>query len=213
MSSALLRKGFGALERQVLEQELTRSASACLKSISPRIARAVMSATSAFLPTSSASSSMNSPFMNVESTSMHTRRLLRRKMSSRCTARSTPSSLPRASSLPRKRRELGGARRRAGGQIDDQLEPVELGVAERADLADVHRALGHEAGDLGRRAAVVERPEHGHGERGRRLELGVRLPCGTGLTSSRRPRSARRTGSCGARSKCGGMSTMADSMR
>ena len=51
----------------------TRSCSDAAKSISPRIARSVISVTSTSEPACAASSSTTSPVMNVESTSMTTR--------------------------------------------------------------------------------------------------------------------------------------------
>ena len=60
--------------------------------------------------------------------------------------------------------ELARAEHRARRQIDDQLQTVQVVIAERADLADIHGALGHEVGDRRGGDAVAQRAEHGDAE-------------------------------------------------
>ena len=68
----------------------TRSVKLSRKSISPRIARSVMARTCAPTPARSASSSITSVSMSVESMSKQISLRLRRKMSSRWNEMSTP---------------------------------------------------------------------------------------------------------------------------
>ena len=78
---------------------LARSDSA--KSSSPRIAAAVISSTLALVPVWSASISITSPVISVESTSNTISRFARRAMPTRSTAMSTPATAPTSTTADR----------------------------------------------------------------------------------------------------------------
>ena len=165
---------------------LARSDSA--KSSSPRIAAAVISSTFARVPVWSASISITSPVISVESTSKTISRFARRAMPTRSTAMSTPAA--------RADLDHGRPQRLVVGRPDRQFEAGHRVVGDPLDRLDVDPELAEPQRQLADRAGL-QRPAEHHDGVGRERGAG-RRPAGRSRPGRPCPRSpiARSTSSC-----------------